>query len=210
MLLLPFAMCAEDGKEDNFEFTYNRASISGMLTSSYSWQLELAYHYMLNRYIGIGASVGAWNVYFVEGYASGKDWHIDSDDEKPGNLFLRPSIVLKSPAIKVGQVDLGLFAEPGVMMNVPYTRVWIRRTTDWPEFDYKKVSTSKGQWCAFDLRAGLFANIGPCGVAAGYLMSNLDVYSQYRHLSYDGTSFSKFYPKKSFLQGAFLTLSYYF
>lgn len=181
-----------------------------MLTSSDSWQLELGYHYMFNRFIGIGGAVGGWQVYYEDGWASGNKWEIESDDNKPWNLYLRPSVVLKSPALKVGQVDLGLFAEPGVMMNVPYARVWIRQHTDWPEYDSRSVSTTRGQWFAVDLRVGIYANIGPCGFCAGYLMSNFDVYSQYRHLSYDGVRFSRFYPEKSFMQGAYLSLSYYF
>ncbi|MCM1483618.1 MAG: hypothetical protein NC043_04720 [Muribaculaceae bacterium] len=201
---------AEERKESNFEFGHNRVEVSGMLTSTDSWQMEVGYHYMINRYIGVGGSFGGWKVYFEEGFPSGKNWDIESDDNKPYNLYLRPSVVLKSPALKVGQVDLGLFAEPGVMMNVPYTRVSIRQYTTWPNYEPKSVSTSKGQWCAVDVRAGVYANVGPCGISAGYMMSNLDVYSQYRHLSYNGIPFSEFYPQKSFMQGAYLTLSYYF
>ena len=201
---------AGNKEETNFDFTHNRVSITGMLTSACSWQLELGYHYMFNHYIGIGGAIGGWEVYYEEGFPSGSNWQIESDDNKPWNIYLHPSVILKTPALKIGQVDLGLFAEPGIMMNIPYAQVWIRQDTHWPEYDDKRVSTSAGQWCAMDLRAGVYVNIGPCGFNAGYLMSNFDVYSQYRHLSYNGVPFSKFYPKKSFLQGAYLTLSYYF
>lgn len=200
----------KEKKEDNFEFTHNRFSFSGMLTSSDTYQLEAAYHYMFNRYVGIGGAFGYWKVYYETGWASGTGWEIESDDNRPFNLYLHPSVVLKTPAISIKSVHLGLFAEPGLMLNVPYTRVCIHQTANWPEMDYKYISTSKGQWLAMDLRAGIYANFGPCGFSAGYLMSNLDVYSQYRHLSYNGVSFRKFYPKKTFLQGAYLTLSYYF
>ncbi|MCM1349445.1 MAG: hypothetical protein NC338_08545, partial [Firmicutes bacterium] len=121
-----------------------------------------------------------------------------------------PSVVLKTPAIKIKQVDLGLYAEPGLMLNVPYTGANIRQYTQWPDYDYKHISTSKGQWFAVDVRVGIFVNFGSCGFSAGYSISNYDVYSQYRHLSYKGISFGKYYPKKSFMQGAYLTASYYF
>ncbi len=201
---------AENGKDSNFDFSHNRGGISGMLTSSCSWQLEVSYHYMINSCIGLGGSAGTWKVYFEEGYASGKDWSIDSDDTQPNNLYLRPSLVLKTPAISIKSVDLGIYTEPGLMMNVPYTRVWIQQTTEWPEYKYKSVSTSNGQWLAWDIHIGVYANIGPCGFSAGYLWSNFDVYSQYRHLSYKGQYFKDFYPAKSTMQGAYLTLSYYF
>lgn len=193
------------------DITHNRASITGLLTSSDSWQVELGYNYMICPYVGIGGAVGGWKNYFVDGYASGKDWHIASDDEKPSNIYLRPSIVLKSPAIRIKDSYLGLYAEPGLMMNVPYERVWIDKITNWPQTDYNnKVSTSNGQWCAVDIRLGVYFNVGPCGISAGYMMSNFDIYSQRRHLSYNGVSFSQFYPKKPFMQGAYLTASYYF
>ncbi len=211
LAILAVLFLRAEGKVDsNFEFTHNRASISGMLTSSDSWQLEFGYHYMFNKYVGIGGGLGGWKVYYEQGFASGSNWQIESDDNKPWSMYLRPSLLLKSPGVKVRQVDIGIFAEPGVMMNMPYAKVWIQQTTTWPMYESKSVSTSRGQWCAMDLRAGLYVNFGPCGISAGYLMSNFDVYSQYRHLSYKGISFSKFYPKRSFLQGAYLTLSYYF
>lgn len=203
---------AEEEREENFEFTHNRASISGLLTSSDAWQLELGYHYMFSRYIGVGASIGAWQVYFVDGWASGPDWNIDSDNgnDRPSNIYLHPSLVFKTKAIKVKQVDIGLYIEPGAMMNVPYKRVCIRQDLRWPESEYRYVGTGKGQWFAPDIRLGVCANIGPCGITAGYVISDLDVYSQFRHLSYRGQSFADFYPHKSSMRGAYLTLSYYF
>lgn len=192
------------------DLTHHRASLSGLLTFSDAWQVDFAYHYMIFPYLGVGGGIGGWGNYYVDGYASGSNWHISSDDEKPWNIYLRPSIVLKSPALKIKDAYLGVYAEPGLMMNIPYHSVYIDKTINWPETEYEKISTSKGQWCAMDLRVGIYVNVGPCGISAGYTMSNFDIYSQRRHLSYNGVSFSQFYSKKSFMQGAYLTLSYYF
>lgn len=38
--------------------------------------------------------------YYEYGWASGEEWNIDEDDNKPWNLHLRPSVLLKTPAIK--------------------------------------------------------------------------------------------------------------
>lgn len=192
------------------DLTHHRASISGLLTSSDNWQVDLAYHYMIFPYLGVGGGIGGWSNYYVDGYASGTNWHISSDDEKPWNIYLRPSFVLKSPALNIKDAFLGVYAEPGIMLNIPYHSVYVEENTNWPEHDYKKVSTTKGQWCAMDLRVGVYGNVGQCGISVGYMMSNFDSYSQRRNLSYDGISFSKFYPKKSFMQGAYISLSYYF
>ena len=205
-----FAAFANDKKDANFEFGHNRYSFSGLLTSSNTYQLEASYHYMFNRFIGVGGALGFWKVYYEQGHASGKDWTIDSDDNVPESLYLRPSLVLKSPAIKFRSVDIGLYADPGAMLNVPYSSANIRQYTMWPDYDYKHISTNDGQWFAIDLRAGVYLNVGPLGFSAGYMMSNMDVYSRFRHLSYKGVSFSEFYPVMSFMQGAYLTLSYYY
>lgn len=205
------ALCGNPYARHSGDLTHHRASVSGMLTSSDCWQVDLSYHYMVFRCLGIGGGLGCWGNYYSDGYASGNDWHISSDCEKPSNVYLRPSIVLKSPAVKIRDSYLGLYAEPGIMMNLPYERVWIDKTANWPHTDYNhKTSTSKGQWCAADVRLGVYCNAGPCGISAGYVMSNFDIYSQYRHLSYDGISFGQFYPKKPFMQGVYLTASYYF
>lgn len=209
-IVIGLTVFAVDNKTSNFDFAHNRVSFSGSVTSSDSYQLEASYHYMFNRYIGVGGALGFWKVWYEEGWASGKDWEIESDDNAPFNFYLHPSLILKSPSLKIKNVDLGLYAEPGVMMNVPYAGVNIRQYTKWPDYELDHISTCKGQWFALDLRVGVYVNIGPCGFSAGYLMSNFDVYSQYRHLSYKGIKFSRFYPNKSFMHGGFLTASYYF
>ena len=206
-IISPLIICAKD-LEDK---TLHRLGFNGALTSSDTWQLEFSYHYMLfNNCVGIGGSVGSWKVYYEDGWASGSNWNIDDDDNKPSNFYLRPSVLLKTPAWKYRACAWSIFAEPGVMLNIPYQRVCIERTQNWPCIDYEYISTNKGQWLALDLRIGVSLDVGPCGISAGYMMSNLDVYSQYRHLSYNGISFEKFYPKKLFMQGAYISCSYNF
>lgn len=204
------ALCSSMSARQFEDLTHHRASLSGALTTSDSWQVDLAYHYMIFPYLGVGGSIGAWGNYYLDGFPSGNNWQIASEDEKPSNIYLRPSIVLRSPALKIKAAYLGIYAEPGVMLNIPYHSAVIEHFTNWPAADYKRISTTDGQWLAFDLHLGVYLNVGPFGISAGYLMSNFDIYSQRRHLSYDGVSFSRFYPTKSFMQGAYATLSYYF
>lgn len=209
-LLASVNAMADDTKEVDDDFTHHRASITGALTSSDCYQLQLSYHYMIWRFFGVGGGFGNWQNYYEDGYASGPNWAIDGDDNKPWNLYLRPSVILKTPPLALGQVRLSLYAEPGVMIMIPYTKVCIEKTYGLQVVDYDYISTNKGQWLAVDVHLGVNADIGPCGVSIGYLMSNLDIYSQMRHLSYNGISFRDFYPRKSFTQGAYLTLSYNF
>ncbi|MDE7151186.1 MAG: hypothetical protein K2O27_02885 [Candidatus Amulumruptor sp.] len=204
LILCPLIVLAND-MEDK---THHRWGFNGALTSSDSWLVEFSYHYMFGRCIGLGGSAGSWKVYFEEGWASAKNWNIDEDDNKPSNFYIRPSILLKTPAWRYRACAWSLFAEPGVMMNVPYQSVCIESTQHRPAIEYDYISTNKGQWLALDVRLGVSLDIGPCGISAGYLMSNHDVYSQYRHLSYNGISFKEFYPEKPFMQGVYISLSY--
>ncbi|MDE6240149.1 MAG: hypothetical protein K2M54_09235 [Muribaculaceae bacterium] len=204
MMIIALSASAYDGETN---FTHNRATFSGMLTSSDCWQLEISYHYMFCKYLGIGGGAGILKNYFVDGYASGRDWNIDSDDEKPQHLYLHPSIVLRSPSLHIKQTRWGLYAEPGAILTIPYTNVSIRQYNHWPAWDLTHASTKHGQWFGTDIRLGLYIDIGPGSISFGYTWSNFDIYSQYRHLSYRGTSFSEFYPSKPSMHGAILSIS---
>ena len=210
LVVIPFVLLANNDEDK----THHRVGFNGALTSSYTWQLEFSYHYMFNRYIGVGGSAGSWEVYYEEGWASDKNWNIDDDDNKPWNFYIRPSVLLKTPALKYRACEWSIFAEPGVMLNIPYQRVCIESRHNGSATEYDYISTTKGQWLASDLRVGVSVSVSldsdQFGVSAGYMMSNLDVYSQYRHLSYKGVSFEKFYSRKPFMQGAYISLSYSF
>ena len=210
VLLSVSHMYAVSAKEDPFEFTHNRFAFNGLLTSSDTYMLEASYHYMLNTNIGLGGGLGIWKNYFHDGYASGSNWHIDDDDSKPSQLYLRISAVLKSPSLVFKSARWGLIAEPALLMNIPYKRICINEVHNYTVTSFHYVSTTRGQWLTLEVRAGVYVNFGPVGFSAGYMLSNLDIYSQYRHLTYNGVSFKRFYPKKSLMQGAYLTATYYF
>ena len=197
-------------KEDPFEFTHNRFAFNGLLTSSDIYMLEASYHYMFNRNLGIGGGIGIWKNYFHDGYASGHGWELDDDASKPSDIYLRVSAVLKSPSLVFKSAGWGLIAEPAMLFNIPYKRVCINEIHNYTVTGYHYLSTNKGQWLTLEMRAGVYVNFGPVGFSAGYGLSNLDIYSPYRHLSYKGTSFKRFYPGKALMQGAYLSATYYF
>lgn len=68
-ILLSISCHAQDEqekREENFDFNNNRVAFSGALTSSDSYQLEFSYHYMFNRYIGLGSAFGFLGVLYEE------------------------------------------------------------------------------------------------------------------------------------------------
>lgn len=192
------------------DFLRHRVALSGALYSSDTYSLELSYHYMFRPFIGVGGGLGYWKNYYADGMAGGPGWSIDNDDDRPSNLYLRPSLILKTPPLTIKDAEWALCADPGIMLNIPYQRVNIETVHGNVSSAGGYVSTNRGQWLAFDLRLGISMDIGAFSCGAGYLMTNLDIYSGYRHMSYKGVSFEKFYPKKTFSQGAWLKLSYNF
>ncbi len=205
-LLLVLSFSADmyaKGEEDDAE--PHRIAIGAALTSPDTYVIECSYHYMLKDWLGVGGALGRWKALYSGGYPSGKGWYIEDDDERPNNLFLRPSLVLKSPSLHFLGASFSLMAEPGIMFNIPYLSVLIKDYNGGEE-KYNSVSTTRGRWIAPELKIGLGVDIGPIGIWCGYLISDLDIFSAYRHLSYNGISFKQFYPRKELMQGAFISL----
>lgn len=82
---------------------------------------------MFCKFVGVGGALGYWSNYYDDGWASGSNWNIDEDDNRPSNFYLRPSVVLKSPSVRFKQTQWCLYAEPGIMLNVPYQQVSIEK-----------------------------------------------------------------------------------
>ncbi len=198
--------------QDAKSFYKNRVSVAGELTSEYTWQLDFSYHYMLSSYLGIGASAGMWRQFSVEGVPEGEGWRIADEYKEIGNIYLRPSLLIISPALmKFSDSELKLFMEPGFMMNIPYCMVHIYMLNPFGIKAYeKKVSTNKGKWYAFDCKTGFSLNLENLSFSLGYQISTLDVYSMRRELVYDNKRFDEFYPKKKTLHGGFLSISVFF
>lgn len=210
-LLFSVISAAASDLERDDGFTHNRAAVSGSLTSVDTWQLDFSYHYMFCKYIGAGGAVGAWKQILHDGYPSGSGWSLDDDDSKISNLYLRPSLVAVSPTLfKICDAAFSIMAEPGMMMCIPYESVTIDIIHDLITTDYRNVSSNRGQWLSLDCRAGLCVNVYRCNFIIGYEISNLDIFSRRRHMSYDGISFDRFYDRSNGFQGAFASLTYNF
>ncbi len=92
---------AAEKKNQIFEFENNRIAFSGAFSNSSTWQLDFSYHYMINRYIGFGGSLGLWKTAYPEGQPKGNDWYAEWDSNDISNIFIRPSIILKTPPLRI-------------------------------------------------------------------------------------------------------------
>ncbi len=84
--LLPAIGIRADVTERDDGFTHHRAAINGSLTSVDTWQLDFSYHYRFCKYFAAGLGIGSWKQYFYDGFPSGNNWMIDSDDAKLSNF----------------------------------------------------------------------------------------------------------------------------
>lgn len=191
---------------------HHEVGLTGELTSGATWQLEVSYHWFPMKYVGIGGSIGMWKQMGYDGVPLTHEWSTADEDKSLMNGFLMPSLLLKTPAIiKTDDVSLGIMAEPGFMMNIPYDKVEIECSygSGLP-VDYDYVSSNSGRWYAFSLRIGAYATFDNVAIALGYACSDLDIYGMRRNMAYKGTRFDGFYPKRKNMGGAFLRMSYSF
>lgn len=190
----------------------NKVALNGELLSCDTWQIDASYHYFVLPYIGLGGSIGMWKQYVTDGVPHGQGWTVDEDYEKVTNFFIHPSVSLVSPSIvKFQEGHFNLFIEPGIMMSIPYAKVPVTILNDrGSTIGYKKVSTNKGRWHAFDYKIGLSFTSDQFGCSIGYIHSDLDIFGMRRNMVYNGKLFDEYYPKRKSPHGCFISLFYIF
>ena len=189
------------------------AGINAAITSSDTWQLEAAYHWFPIRYVGIGGGIGYWKQFCTDAVPQGKYWRVNEKYQLPSNLYFHPSLLFFSPTVVKGSdFAVRLFAEPGLMLGIPYDKVCIDVCSDeyLIPYAYKYVSSNKGNWCFFDARIGVSAKIEPLNISVGYIFSTLDVYAMRRNMAYENLAFSSFYPKAKDVHGVYMTVAFDF
>lgn len=191
----------------------NELSVSGGLMTGCACDMRLSYIHYINKYVGYGAAFGVYkqwhNDYLPHGdIESGKwsSWNLNEKDNKMVKLYIEPTLSFKTPAlIHFGSWEMGLQAEPGVMIQIPHTFAHIdyidRNTLETYE---KGRSAHASDWCFWDLRTMLRFSSKDAFFAIGYGISNLDVYSSCRSMSVEGTSFNNIYPSKKLNHSIFI------
>ncbi len=191
----------------------NELSVSGGAMTGFAYDIRLSYIHYINKCVGYGAAFGVYkqwdNEYLPQGdIKSGKwsGWELNEKDNKMEKLYIEPTLSFKTPAlIHFGSWEMGLQAEPGIMIQIPYTFVdvdYIDRNTSVP---YEKGrSAHASDWCFWDLKTMLRFSSKDAFIAIGYGISNLDVYSSCRSMSVEGTSFNSIYPSKKLNHSIFI------
>lgn len=191
----------------------NELSLSGGAMTGSAFDMRLSYIHYINKYVGYGAAFGVYkqwhNGYLPQGDMESEKWSawkLNEKDNKMVKLYIEPTMSFKTPAlIHFGSWEMGLQAEPGVMIQIPHTFAHIdyidRNTLETYE---KGRSAHASDWLFWDLRTMLRFSSKDAFIAIGYGVSNLDVYSSCRSMSVEGTSFNSIYPSKKLNHSIFI------
>ena len=107
----------------------NELSLSGGVMTGSTVDMRLSYIHYINKYVGYGAAFGVYkqwhNDYLPHGDIESGKWssqNLNEKDNKMEKLYIEPTLSFKTPAlIHFGSWDMGLQAEPGVMIQIPHT-----------------------------------------------------------------------------------------
>lgn len=208
MAIIPGRIIASPENSDERN-RHHSIGMTGEITSNTTWQLETSYHWFPVTYIGVGASVGIWRQIGGDNIPATNDWRVSENSKNVTNVFFMPSLLLRTPAlVKTEDINIGFMAEPGIMMNVPYDKVYIEKKNEAgiPVAD-TKISYNKGKWFAFNFRAGIYASFDNVNISLGYVCSNLEIYAMRRNMQYGNVNFKDFYPKQKYHGGMYIRIS---
>lgn len=175
-------------------------SIKCGLSSEMMTDFKIDYHYLFNRYIGLGGGIflnsefGQVTMPHGDISSAGHSisWISETKVTKPG-FSLSP----------IGQIDLfkvkerlvTLEIEPSWLLTIPREyQILNCQDIHSGEISSARVKAFGGQWSAWLLRTGLSYCFGECfAIGLSYNITNLDSFSTSRRLEYGGTVFNKFY-----------------
>lgn len=213
LALLPAALTAQT-KDENGLF-----SLTAGVATNYVYNLEASAYYCPVPWVGVGVGIG----FVKQGrdqapWPHGYKWEIDDDSRSMENFYLRPSLLFTSPRLfRIKACSFRLFAEPGLVMKIPYSYVDIsddRELDQSPKYgpivrEYRyRGRSSKGAWCFWSLRAGIRINVDDgLTIGLGYGMGNFDMYSQRRNIVVNGHRMSDFYKDQGMNHTLFVSLS---
>ena len=185
---------------------HNNISFSAGFNTEKTFGVRANYHYMFNEYLGVGAGAFCnWEAGSSsrphgerETVAGHIKWSSYSRVKRGGATV---SAILRMP---FAGDRLSAELEPAWMVSNPYAVQTIcYENTDTGEQDWEGASARGGQWSTWLVRAGFNWHItGNIAANVSYSLTGFDTYSVARHMEYQGTPFSGFYPQqKNLLHG---------
>lgn len=176
-------------------------SLGYVSDETYSFILD--YKYYLRPFFGVGGGIflnsQSGNSIQPHGDLNSEGkilaWKSETKVTNPGGFI---SIVGEFPVI-IRERGIMLEFEPAWLLMLPRTSsiVELQNVNTGVRAGSDRLSVAGGQWNAWLLRSGLSFRLGDrLMLSLSYSITNLDSYSTYRLLEYEGKCFNDFYPEK--------------
>lgn len=186
--------------------------------------MEVTWHHFLNQYVGLGGGVscgvGFLGKNMPNGYIPDSDydqWRMTSGEEGEWNIdaaapkFLFSGIFKTPDLLEFRRCKVACLVEPGVVFAIPFSRRQVLLSNETGDTKTEYARGWGGRSVFWQCRGTLLFSFDDFGVGLSYSLNDIDMFSSVRTLSYSGTDFYDFYPKKKALYHTFgLTLSYSF
>lgn len=120
--------------------------------------------------------------------------------------------IFKTPdLLESGRCRIACLVETGAVFAIPFSRREVLLSNEAGDTDTEYVRGWGGRSVFWQCRGTILFSFSDWGLGLSYSLNDIDMYSSVRNLSYNGTDFYDFYPKKRALYHTFgLTLSYSF
>lgn len=152
-----------------------------------NYNVGFSYHYMVDKHIGIGGSLGVWGEIseagllfdLFGGYDDCCCNHYYNDYAQNTSLYIEPSIVIDTaPIFRIGNAGIGLNITPSVRFSTNhYCTIYRQTGKKWQEVEYKCNNVS------FGVSVGPTLRLGPALITLAYKISNLDTNRVYESSS---------------------------
>ena len=124
-------------------------SMSAGIMTNQAYDTRLTYQYYLNKSIGVGASFGYYKQWYANHIPQSElhheewdSWRLSEKDYKPQNIYLEPTLSIKSPTIaQVGSWTFKLGVDIGVMFQLPFTLVSVKYINTTTQKSHQKAYT---------------------------------------------------------------------
>ena len=124
-------------------------SMSAGIMTNQAYDTRLTYQYYLNKSIGVGVSFGYYNQWHANHIPQSElhhrewdYWRLSEKDCKPQNIYLEPTLSIKSPTIvQVGSWTFKLGVDLGVMFQLPFTLVSVKYINTTTQKSHQKTYT---------------------------------------------------------------------
>ncbi|MDH6306928.1 hypothetical protein M2459_003572 [Parabacteroides sp. PF5-5] len=229
-IILTLLLCSTLCYGQTDKFYRHEAQFTSGLNTQEAFEMELAYSFLFNKYIGITVGLNMMDQSYQRMMCSGaEDYNLfqsllcgcdDYDDylfwesrkvEYASALLFRPAVRFSYPLLKESGDDVLFFnMETGLFMSlIPNERL----TFDREDGYYGNSTTVKnrgGEWLFYHLKSYLSLNLDRFLVSVGYSISNFDIFDSRRNMVVDGIAMRDTLRDKKNTSTVFLAVAYRF